>query len=270
MSIEGFGAIAALGYEIGIKPHVEEKRRLRANREAYLAEAREAKRNSLEQRMKDARRAGLHPLVALGAHQPTSSQWVSGNTDAPDISSHLYRAASSISTPEEKNFNKLALRSAQLDVQGKELDNMYKASLIRRADAPGDAPTPSWNESPMPGQDSSRVQMKPSEIIASQTGSPAGEAGAVTDYGYTKTDDGGLALVPSLDAKARIEDQFVPETQWALRNFHWNPPRYPGREYDRLLPKGARGWEWNPIFQKWEPRFKVAPWEKLGKDYPRR
>lgn len=254
-----FGDIIDLGYKIGFEPGIKEKERLNRERAAYQAEMREAQRNSLEQRMKDAKRAGLHPLAALGAHQPTAAQYISGGdsgTDWGGVSKSLGSIVDTM-TSEDKQMQQLALKSAQLDVEGKSLDNQYRASQLRRLESPSPL-IPSWNDDGMPGQGDTRTKMRPAEIIASQSGSPAGEAGATTDFAYVKSAQGGLAIVPSMDVKNKIEDQMIPEAMWALRNSHiFSKPPYPGKEYDSLLPKGFDHWIWVPTIQEWRPANKT-------------
>lgn len=266
-----FGDIINLGWKIGFEPGIKEKERLANAKAAREAERREAERNSLTTRMKEAKKAGLHPLVALGAHQPTSSQWVQTQGSGLDLGESLRNIGNKIQTGDEREMDKLAIRSAQLDVQGKELDNAYKASQIRRM---GTNPTiPDWNDagSVMSGQGDASIKMRPAEIIASQSGTPAGEAGAVTDFGYAKTGQGGLALVPSSDVKNKIEDQFIPEAAWAARNTYlFSEPPYPGKEYNRLLPKGFDHWLWIPSIQEWRPANKntVLGFRKGGRMGP--
>ena len=62
------------------------------------------------------------------------------------------------------------------------------------------------------------VKNLPLERIRSDPSNPHSEPGAVTDVGWARTARGGYAPVPSSDVKSRIEDAFIPEIGWALRN----------------------------------------------------
>lgn len=227
----------------------------RRSRENQLRKE-DMERNSLTSRMEEARKAGLHPLVGLGVSPAGSSgsysSYESSRSDAPgtDIVRGFSRAAEAWGSREERELQK---KSIMLDLEGKELDNQYKASQLRLIETPSPA-IPEWNDagSPMPGQGESRTKMRPSEIIASQSGDPASQAGAITDYGYAKTSQGGLTIVPSQDVKERIEDQFIPEMSWSVRNTYFKDPPRPGKEYNHLLRKGE-DWEWIPHLQEWRP-----------------
>jgi len=86
------------------------------------------------------------------------------------------------------------------------------------------------------------------------------ETAAVADSGFARTETG-LAPVPSLDVKERIEDQIIPEMMWALRNqimpFLTRPGMDPrSKSAPNLkqfpLPPGMY-WRWHRWANEWRP-----------------
>lgn len=258
MSWEGAAALIGLAHEgyqeyyygSGRNKDRREQARARTRMEREQRQANE--RNSLTGRLKEARAAGVHPLVGLGyGGQVSPVEYQSGPSQerGGGVVEGIQRAAGAMQTHQERELDKAVV---SLQLEGMQLDNEYKASQIRLLN--NQPPIPEWNDagSPMPGQGDSRTKMRPSEIIASQSGDTAGQAGAITDYGYAKTSDGGLTIVPSQDVKERIEDQMIPELSWSMRNTYMKDPPRPGKEYNHLLRKGE-DWEWIPHLQEWRP-----------------
>lgn len=245
----GYAIAAAIGIAMAERQRRENKKIAQANQRSMD----EANRiNSLDYRVEAARRLGIPVEVAVGGGSGYQPSFVNTGDEYQAMGQDLSRAiyASQDSYERKATEENLNLRN-----------ELIRAQIARLNSSPV-PPQPSGN---VVG-DSGLTKLVPSEAISASPGNPSLQAGAVTDYGYAKSPNGGLAIIPSQDIKERIEDQFVPETAWVIRNTHWNPPRYPGKEYDALLPKGARGWDWNPFIQEWEPRFTIAPWEKLGQD----
>lgn len=255
-----------------------------AQREANDTNARIAAANQAMQRefaqqgvrwkVADAKAAGVNPLVALGAqthsYSPVSvgAQPVDGMGRAvSQMGQDISRAMAATSTDGERQLQALQIQSLQTDIQGKQLDNEIRASQLLKMNSPAQIgpsfPTHSGlGGGLISGQgNSSRsaggpgyVTEKPSERTHSQPGHPSQEAGMINDYGFVRTPTG-IAIVPSTDAKSRIEDQMIPELQWAVRNqlvpaFGGHPPPDP-RYYP--LPKGFSSWKWNPFSQEFQP-----------------
>lgn len=224
---------------------------------------REFAQNGIRWRVEDAKAAGLHPLAALGAAGASGPVMTAGQ-DIPNTASgemmsrmgetmgqNVSRAVSSTSTAEEQQIQKLQIANAQLELEGKALDNQYRLAQLNQLSK---GPAFPGSDNFMPGQgNSGLVKVNPAERSTSAPGRPAQEAGWVPDVGYARTDTG-LTPVPSQNVKERIEDQIVPETMWALRNQlapNFTDSSAPPKS---MLPKGATHWQWSYSKQEWQPR----------------
>jgi len=223
--------------------------------------------NGIRWKVEDAKRAGISPLAALGA-QTTSFSPVSvgGSADhsmgdmARGMGQDISRAISSTRTADEQKMASLQLANAQADLDGRLIENQIKNSQLQKMNAVGNGPPmPSAMDSQgqvIPGQGNS-VNVKASEIYASQRGAPGIQSGAINSVQYAKTADGKITVVPSTDMKERIEDDFIGENMWHLKNRIMPPPPNPR---DFPLPKGATHWKWNPWVQEFEPAGNKKTW----------
>lgn len=204
--------------------------------------------NGIRWKVADATAAGIHPLYALGANTvPYTPQGVQIQPDdslARGIASmghNIDRAIEAKQTASERVANKLTA----LQLERGELENDLLRSQIARNTQAGQPP-------PLPSSGPSRgdgVIDKPLERTASSMGVPSREMGAVSDFSVVRTSRDTYAVVPSLDAKQRIEDQFFPELEWAWRNkvvpffSRGNMPYLDPRTYP--LPNGYTHWRWS-------------------------
>jgi len=218
-----------------------------------------AAKKSIRWRVRDAKKAGIHPLYALGAPAFGPTQEVGGRAESLGAGlqgmgqamrqqgQDLDRAAMAAQLNEDRAAGKIA-DALQLEHLG--LQNDLLRSQIARANSAQVGPGAA-SMFPSAGG----VKTSPVELGAAFPGDPAVEAGATTDRGYAFTGTG-WAPQPSYDVKQRIEDMFIPEQAWGLRNnilpmfgFHFNPP--PGVK----LPEGEE-WTYNPFTNQYEGR----PW----------
>lgn len=227
-------------------------------------------------KVEDAKAAGLHPLYALGANTQSFSpiQVGSSGGNSPDLAGmgqDISRAMMAGMTEKERQDINIRMteRDAMFDKQrfeNGELQNQLLAAQIAKVNqslGPSIPSLPSNSDMPLlTGQGNSRrtakggayVNENPLERVHSQPGRPAQEVGSVPDYGYVRTPTG-YAIVPSQDVKNKIEDQFIPETMWAIRNqilpavkgLPAPDPRY------FKPPKGFNDWKWNPWAQEFQP-----------------
>lgn len=189
----------------------------------------EMAKNQIQWRVADAKAAGLHPLYALGAtpmsYSPVS---VSGGNEAAAWANNgqdLSRALTAMMGPRERRAELLRAEAEraiqreregvrfQLEVERGNLQNQLLASQIAKLNAPGTGPGVDINNAP-PGS----VSVVPARNTASLHGNTGGEAGGIRDFGYARTADGGLAIVPSYDVHERIEDNIFLQAPWAFRN----------------------------------------------------
>lgn len=221
----------------------------------------------------DARAAGVHPLYALGANTTSFSPISVGTqTDTSmgdamaSVGQDISRAMQAASTREER-LNDIGTK---LQLENQSLQNELLRSQIARMNSAQIGPALPSNSgmgylTNKQGQGDAYVLENPLERIHSAPGHPNQEVGKIPDLGWAQTRTG-MVPVPSQDVKQRIEDQFVPETAWAIRNNLMPnfgrgdpPPRH-------LLPAGATSWRWAYSAQEWRPNYtpdrpRRAGWE---------
>lgn len=252
------GALGAIGNIIG--GNQEAKAQQKAA-ELNAATQENFAKMGVRWKVDDAKAAGIHPLVALGA--PTASfspSYVgdssSGNTarELGNMGQDIGRALSATRTAEERTIADLQVQSARLDLEGKALDNQIKNSTLRKMNQVG--PAFPGTDTFIPGQgNSGLISERAMERTKSLKGAPHSEPGAITDLGWAKTKHG-LVPVPSKDVKERIEDNMPQEFMHYLRNNvapNWGGGTKPPKS---ALPKGATDWEWSVSAQEFRPIYK--------------
>lgn len=235
------GQSAASGARKGAK--INAKAALRASRKNLAWQKKFAQRG-IRWRTKDARRAGVSPLVALGAQTMSfAPSFVSGNPGDGLIQGAGYeakgleslgqgfsRAIGAFDEPEDRNDAYMrALQGLQLENAA--LQNQYLASQIAQntqAGNPPAGPSVSSNRYLIDGQGDTRtgsaslVKDEALKRVASDPDRLSQEAGAVTDVGFLKTRDG-YAPTRSADAAERLEDDFLGSVQHFIRNRIYQP-----------------------------------------------
>jgi len=248
-----------------------EKKQREADERNYNAQ-KEFASNGLRWKVEDAKRAGINPLVALGA--PTSSFQssfgASPTVSGPDLGSmgqDIARSIHSTRTQEERDFSSLQLQSARLDLEGKALDNAIKNSQLTKMSQVGPAFPGSQNFISGQGNSGSGIQEKPLTRTMSLPGSPHSEPGAIPDVGWTITGNGALVPVPSTDVKERIEDNMPQEWSHYIRNNiapNWGGGPKPPKS---ALPKGYDRWAWSLKHQGYVPE-KNKKRSEINWDFP--
>ena len=250
--------------------------------------------HGIRMKVADAEAAGLHPLAALGATTPSGGFGGSFqiNPRGPSnrasnalsgLGQDISRAASATQTKDERELTALAKTRAMTE------NAILQQQLIAatRGNAQTGPALPSNSDMPLltgqgnafPSRSNAYVNETPLTRIHSQPGRPAQEVGAVPDYGYARTPDG-YAVVPSKDIKEKIEDQFIPEIMWSIRNQLM--PTISRSASDRMAPdpryypppKGYDKWSFSPFRQEYRPtNSRNVPWYKRKSAYfiqPRR
>jgi len=229
-----------------------------------MAMQKEFAQSGIRWKVEDARKAGLHPLAAMGA-QTTPYQPVFADTSLSDtgmsgdfagLGQDITRAIHATRTDKER-----AAKMAELELTHSELENdLLRAQIAKLSASQVGAPMagniPDSNIPPHLGK-KGLVKVVPLEVNPTEPGRIGKEVGALNDYTFTRTADGVMVPVPSDATKQRIEDSIIPETLWSIRNnllpnFGYGPPK-PPREY---LPKGANDWVWSKLHQGWKPIFR--------------
>lgn len=213
---------------------------------------REFAQHGIRWKVEDAKRAGIHPLYALGAQSASFSPVSQGSGGMGEAwarsGQELSRAMRATSTEAEREMQAIQLAALKTDLEGKQIDNQLRLSQLHRMSQTGP---------PMPGSqnfiggqgNSGLIAEKPLERTATRKGSPHAEPGAVPDVGFALTGGGAVVPVPSDNVKQKIEDNFFHEAAHFFRNnilpnfgvYHSSPPG---------------DWHWSYTQQGWVPAKK--------------
>lgn len=278
------GWAAALGIAApligGIGSSIIQKRENEKEREFEGAQA--ARQEALQKefaqmgvrwKVADAEAAGLHPLAALGATGASyTPATLSGGADhsmsdmVRGLGQDIGRASAAVQTDEQRQMSALQLSSAKADLDGKLIDNQIRARELQKLQGPSfpsASPGTDWGSN---GNVSAMSVGKPLQRTNTSKEGPWMEGAHVADVGWARTKTG-VAPIPSSDVKERIEDQFIPETMWAIRNQispNWGGGTKPPMS---MLPKGASDWTWSHTSQEYQPVFNQP--ETLKRDRAR-
>lgn len=238
-----------------------------------IALQREFAQSGIQWKVEDARKAGIHPLYALGANTHSFSPVSVGS----DLGSGIANAGQDIGRAMDATRSGSDRLTAfqktvqDLSLQKMGLENELLASQIAKLRTTGSPPPMASPEDRMllDGQAQSLaandrvakafdlVETKPLQRTASDPSRPYQEAGAINDLGFVRTKDGYMP-VQSNDAKQRLEDDLIGDLAWSLRNrilpsigANQTPPNVP-------VGKGYRRWQFHPLYQEY----------RRTKDYP--
>lgn len=232
--------------------------------------------HGIKWRVEDAKRAGIHPIYALGSSGATytpSSAAFAADTSLPSAlaaaGQDIGRAVNATRTQTERvsAFTQaaqgLALEKGKLENEALRLEIASKAGRLRQEAAPAFP----GNNYLLPGQAQSGAvgpKESPLERVVSAPGAPHQEHAAIPDVGFARTRSG-LAPVPSKDVKERIEDNFIQEALWAWRNNIM--PSGGWVDNPALKPRDGYMWVYNPLAQEYQEfkRPKKAPFSWIPK-----
>lgn len=223
-----------------------------ANRQNYEAQ-KEFAQSGVQWRVDDAKKAGVHPVFALGgsgaSFSPTFQSTGDGGLAA--AGQDIGRAVQS-AIPSAKGKNQAYIKAYQdLSLKRMGLENELLASKIATTRQAGQVPripeTGAGSRMLIDGQPGAGSIDE--RAMRRQTSHPTNkyqEAGAVADLGFLRTRTGYMPVY-SRDAKDRLEDDTTGEIGWAIRNrvlpsfgLNYAPPPVKGR------------WVYNPITQEYE------------------
>lgn len=228
----GANAIGSLASAFGGSKSPSRKR----ERDSYTIAA-ESQRENIGPWLKAVEAAGIHPLIGMGQN-PVASPAVSVGGGEPDTLSRVgqmgqgvARAASVLQNSGERQLTQAATK---LQLENMSLQNDLLRSQITSINRPTTPPLPGSDYN-LPGQTSSGVvNMLKSDQIMSEPGQPHRQAGTINTY---QVDSQG-GVIPSEQMKSRIEDDFVAQSLWHLKN--------------RLVRDGLPdGRIWNPVTQSY-------------------
>jgi len=205
----------------------------------------------IQWKVKDAEKAGVHPLYALGA-QTHSFSPVSVGDPLPgaiaDMGQGIGRAVESgMSSP---GRNQRVLET--LTVQRAELENTKLAAEIALMRQPGQPPPTSMAAPVLPGQG---VELSPAPQTVANPAIPSTDYAVNPELSYSRTPTG-YTPVPSDNYKKLTEDNVMLETGWAAR--HVGGPMMGNREHtvpppSSWLPFGADSWYFHAPTMQWRP-----------------
>lgn len=181
--------------------------------------------NGIQWKVEDAKKAGIHPLYALGANTMSYSPQTVG-TDLAGVGQNLGRAIDSTRTEPQK-IDAVGQTLAQLQIERGGLENQLLRQQIAAsaiATTRGAAAAPSSPAFPVagnyviPGQGNSGVVVDQPLKRVGNPEAPYQEPGSVSDRGFLTTSSGGLAPVYSTDAQQRLDDDSLGMLSWNIRN----------------------------------------------------
>lgn len=226
---------------------------------------REFAQSGITWRVADARRAGIHPLAALGSGVTSFSPiQVGGDPLASAIGSMgqgIGRAIDAASTRGERIESAAGgLQLENMKLQNDLLATNIAAAKMRLASQVG-PPMPGPLPNLLPGQGDSGVKVKASETESVAPGHPSQAAAVLPDLAWSETMTG-LAPVPSKAVKEQIEDIWIPQLMWGIRNnvlpimgINQNPPnRSPGE---------GRVWVFHPGLGEYQSVPRDSWWAKM-------
>lgn len=238
---------------------------------------REFAQSSLQWKAEDARKAGIHPIYAMGAagssFSPVSIAGGSvslsppiaetGMGDALQKSGQSFGRAIQAAQPRDAQLEAVAHAQQTLQTQRLGLENELLSAQIAKAKQeilaspampslaarygiegqPGTTfadrwPKTTWEEK--------------NERVSRYPGQPHREAFSVADVGHSNTAGGGYSAIPSKDVQERMEDNWLQQIMWLYRNnilpsigINESPPPVPA-------PPGTH-WRYHPFYQEYRP-----------------
>lgn len=246
--------------------------RARSDQKAHLQQERQFREqlalNGIQWKVADAKKAGIHPLYAMGASTPTYAP-ISANFKADDTSyigrmgQHLGRAANAVASgPERKAGQAYTAQLRGLQLERAQLENTLLASRIRTATQAGTGPgrglSGGRQGTIIPGQGDTLNIKKADREIADDHGSSEKHKTAAGAWVKTRT---GLVRGWSERGRQLTEEQWGAETGATIRrNILPSVGIYGGQKPSLKLyplPPG-QDWAYHPLYQEWRPSKKTT------------
>lgn len=227
--------------------------------------------NGIRWKVEDAKRAGIHPLYALGASTQGyfPSGGYTGDFGISDAAAHLgqgyERAQQAKMTKEERDKQdvrdaiqdmaaledlnqKRRMNDAQIRLANSEIFRNFALStnVLRNSGLPPAMPGGLGGVIAGQGNSYATGQTTPeiSSVVTSEKGTPSVQAGSPPDVRFYRTLSGGRAPLPTEDAGDAMDAALGAGLQWSFRNnlVPWlanffpinDPHRLPGEYYDLL------------------------------------
>lgn len=205
--------------------------------------------NQTQIRVRDAQRAGVHPIYALGA--PTMNYAPVGVGDPlgagiREAGQDISRAVNSTSSQNARvSAFQAAAQALSLEKGGLE-NELLKAQIAKMRLQTNPAPPTPFQQYGIPGQGETAI-VEPGAIKEKaerknwDATNPSQEVFAVPDVGFARTPGGGYMPVPSDEVKQRIEDNEIHEWMHYFRN-----NLFPTFKPPFAAPEG-KAWVYDPV-----------------------
>lgn len=170
---------------------------------------REFAQNTLQWRAEDARKAGIHPVYAMGSNLPSATpvQYDGGGTDLAQLGQGLGRAVDAVQSKQERGVKKIA---QNLELERMKLQNELlktQISNVARSNQPA-FPSRNTTSGDLAGQGD---QFPP---YGMSVDSPASNSTRLI-----RNVDGSISVLPSRDVADAIESAGIPtQLEWWARN----------------------------------------------------
>lgn len=176
----------------------------------------------IQWKVADAKKAGIHPLAALGANTHSFQNVVGDYSGLASAGQDLGRAIDATRTKSERvdaytaELRKLQIERGQLENSVLRTKLASDLAKVKTAGSPPAAPP--QNPNLLEGQgDSPGIDNQAMERQGWNPKAPYMESGNVSELGYTRTPTG-WAPVMSKDAKDRLEEDPMGVIGWNFRN----------------------------------------------------
>lgn len=238
----GIGSIISAGASIlgGVLGNRSSERQADQNAELQ----REFAQNGIQWKVEDAKKAGVHPLYALGANTNSFAPIAVGDSFGSGLASAGQEIGRAIDSTRTSSDRAVARTLETLQLERAKLENDLLRSQITSVNRASNPPMAGDNYV-IPGQTESGVVTLPSEVVTGSNTDSGRQPGGITEYQFTNPGRGGtIGLIPSQDMKNRMDDDFIASTLWHLQHRLVAPP-----SPDKKL-------FWNPLVQRYVPK----PW----------
>lgn len=244
-------ALPAIGSLIdavgGFQNNKSAKKEARANRQLQM----DTLQNQIQWRVADAKRAGIHPMAALGftgmSYTPSSTNFQ--ETSFGDFGQDISRAMAAGQTEAERrrDAGRATLAASQeaeynqARIENMNMETELLRSQIARLNSAQVGPS-------LPGASPGDVITEADRVTVGSPGAPERSPGVVTDYSFGRTARG-FSLNPAYDIKQRIEDM-PSEWGWFLRNGILPDRRIVDDLTRQYPPEPGYRWQFVPLRQE--------------------
>lgn len=206
-------------------------------------------KNGIQWKVEDAKKAGIHPLYALGANTVSYAPQQVGDMGISAAGQDIGRAIDTGLTSTERANSRLTA----LTVERAELENAKLATEIALLKQPGHPPPPATEAAVIPGQGNA-VEYAPHKVFGVLPTDAGITAGAPAETSLYATPGGGYTPAMSEVYAEGAGEGIIGQVEHFVRN---KLPPFFGA-YHKGLPKlpDDQMWIWNPISLSYVKTYK--------------